>query len=412
MSNRYGIDLGKIMQTTSALKTAKLRRDKLKRDMDREGYEDEAYGSFIEKDSPNSMVAAIDADESGDISEEEKRAARRKTGMKYNALSKIEARTEKRIDRKQIRSGRAAAQGRARRAEQRTIDRQKKKDAREAKEHSAEVAYYKRMGASNEESEIMATNGAAKSKKMVSAVEDMEENQQYQVLNSINKGGQELNNVIELGTQNPLEGEKAWQTIRKGKQDQVNKLYKDGRKEEAGQAEESLSGMAETLLKEDGTFNVGKAGKYLTDLTRQERDIKEAIDFKKGKRNKNGLTEYQKQTKAQSDRTYKKDIAKQQRKNVDKALGVDEFSSDEDKAKASAIKEEAEKLIDTNPDWSITKRTRVAKEKVEGKGSNAIKKASQQSGNLKASKKFYGKKITYKGKGYNVDNKGNMTPIK
>ncbi len=189
LGNQFGIDVDRILQSGSTLKTAKLRRNALQRNMDRQDMEDEAYGNFISKDSPQSVVQAIDTDNDGRISAEEERQGRIKTGQKYNALSNIENRTEKRIDRKQIRANRTAAAGRAAtRFKWAQADRANAEAKLEADIKNAS-SIFQSMGVKKPIADLYAKAGAVKVKKIGESVAKMDEAQTKVLSTTMKKEG-------------------------------------------------------------------------------------------------------------------------------------------------------------------------------------------------------------------------------
>lgn len=365
MANRYGIDMGNIMKTTSALKTAKLRRDKAQKDMDRENLEDEAYGDDIAKNNPSNMIAATDDNQDGVIDDNEKLSAKRKTGMKYNALAKIEDRKEKKKDREQIRKNRMSAEGRAagryKMAQEKHNEQKQKNEMFSKSLEKIALA----NGATPDEAKLIGEGGIKQVGKTVDFVSNAND-KQVEGLITMNAGLiKGLTEIGEVGAENPQQAEQQYQTALKAMDDSILEAAKSGNKKQLEQLENMRSTLPQTLISEKG-FNFNNL--QLT-MAKAQNNIDNIQDI----RRLNSSTKTKDDTPSYSQvKTHLREVRKVAKDSL-------EFDATIDENQKEAIISNAVKIAQNNP--NITAEEALARAKGKKPTNNIPKKKGKEKNN-------------------------------
>jgi len=272
MAGRFGMDMGNV------LKTAELNRKAKQNELDQLNFENEAYGNFIASDNPNALIAATDTNNDGVIDAKEQRASKIKTGMKFGALRDIENLGNKRSTRKRVEANRArATQDRARRESKRlegveftTNWMMNQKDAQGNPMYSEQdMEGFRVLGTRGMQSLIKARDNADKTTKK-----------------AIDESIDEAGNIMASTAQ--------YHKANGGNPSATENFYKRAR---GGASRGAQSLITESTLEKDGRYDLGLQMANLSLLGGVLGDEKP-------------LTTYQKQTKAQSDRTHKEKIDK------------------------------------------------------------------------------------------------------
>ena len=177
-------NLENVLSTTSDLKTAKLNQSRKQLLQDQANMENEAYGNFLAKDKPNSMVQPIDANQDGMIDDNERRTAVRQTGMQMNAFNQIENLGNRRENRQ------IAASNRARVANDRV-----QKKATQAELTSMLTDSLTKAGVDKDTIKMIALGGSKEVKQLNAAMKTMEAKEKAQIKDQVEKQGNILGYV-------------------------------------------------------------------------------------------------------------------------------------------------------------------------------------------------------------------------
>ncbi len=381
-------DIGKAYGAGLTMKQTRLSNEVKEEAIAQKKATNEEYGNFLSENNPESVVDPVDENNNGKIDPEEETNALQATGRKYKAWDKIR-------DDKEIAARRAAVEGRSRRAEQRAVQKHQKYMERN------ELAASQKQNIEHSHREVgeeLGYTGARLEQYVQLAMKD--KNLAQAAFRQLN-----YNDQIKKTTETD-EGQKQVYLITKEYTDAYGKGTPEETKAANTAAMKKLNGMLDgmdlaieaeqakgntkkvakikrlkekykTLKKPDGTFDYAASQKYSAQLADQKQDQTTELANQEDQKYLNDYWDTKKKTKKGRDTrtadqknaaTYAeaKDTPKDKRsteqqhvvnkndkskasgksvvEEVDTYLGIEDFSTKEEKEEATKLKAKALKF--------------------------------------------------------------------
>lgn len=290
MANRYGMNMGNVLTTVSTLKTAKLRQKGLQNALDQDEADNLVGADLVGKNNPNSIVAAVDTNEDGEISQEEKKEARIKTGRKWNALSKEDTRQDIKKSRRQARNRANAAAHRSQ------VDWERKNMERERDRKSLIKITANTMGLSKDDATDIVNAKAKNFEKVYKIYEGNDKAQRNVIRSTVTKKASKM--AGELEEYNALEKPEEKQAYADSKTKELQSQKMELLEEAAEIAKTDPDHAARLKKQADSMLPAWSEQAIGLELTTIHTQMKE-LDYLDG----SSLTAAQRQTQNRSDRT-------------------------------------------------------------------------------------------------------------
>jgi len=257
LANQYGVDLGNIFATESAIKTARLNR--------------KAKGLAIEKEEAgrklrkNALDKRLNKDQS-----KESMIAKGISGPEPKPFEALSAEEENRLS-----SIAPNVASQIQKTEQQQQQQEALKNMYIHQGDSEDIATYKSQ---------LDIDDTVKFEKLYKSKND---EQKTNIRNGLAQQGQMIQNILETSAQNPEQANKMFIDFKTNTLKKINELRKNNQNEQADQLEESMKRVPNSLIGQDGKFNtsylmvsLGKLNSMLTTAESFQEEQKSNREFK------------------------------------------------------------------------------------------------------------------------------------
>lgn len=224
--SQYGIDVGNILSQSSNIRTARLNRERNQLALDKE-----KAGIKLRED---------ELDRKSNLLAEEATDESMQGGMEGGYSEPIETLPQEEVNRLSAIAPEAAA----------TIQKTKQDEANIANM----TQFYVGKGDSKEEASLKAQGFAKEIQTANTAYMKVGEEVQGRMRDYYARTGNQVQSLMEVAKQDPMQAEKMYQTFLNGRNEEIKQLYKTGQTDIADKLQKTVDSSPNTLIK-DGRFN-------------------------------------------------------------------------------------------------------------------------------------------------------------